>query len=219
MNHFKPEVVKCEMPPAFISDSSYEAYLRTPQYNGQLFKGWPNLYLQSFGPRLSAYRVPYNHSYAAFHVRTGDKMKDILFEQSQTNLNSFQQSGNVEGLLAILNQYWPHISSVFIATDDSNAVEQASKAVQGKYNLTWSANAARYPGGTPMAQYENHVSNDGAVNGVLDDQAGLAAASVLIGASDSGFFNVARMLNIALHNGLPRLHPWCYDVYRHKICD
>jgi len=216
MRHFKPMVVKCEMPPAFISTPKYDAFLRSPQYNGQLFDGWSNLYLQSFGPRLSAYRLPYNHSFAAFHVRKGDKEIEI---RDGGNENMFQKSGSVEGLLAILNQYWPHITSVFIATDDSNTVEQAAKAVHDKYNITWSANAARYPGGSPMAQFENHASNDGAVNGVLDDQAGLASANVLIGASDSGFFNVARTLNIGLHKGMPRLHPWCYDVYRRKICD
>jgi len=216
MRKFKPVVVKCEMPPAFISDPKYEAFLRSPQYNGQLFAGWGRLYLQSFGPRLSAYRLPYKHPYVAFHVRKGDKEIEI---RDGGNQDMFQKSGSVEGLLAILSQYWPHITSVFIATDDSNTVEHAAKAVQGKYNITWSANATRYPGGSPMAQFENHASNDGAVNGVLDDQAGLAAASVLIGASDSGFFNVARLLNINLHRGMHRIHPWCYDVYRHKTCD
>jgi hypothetical protein len=215
MVHFKPTLVKCEMPPGFMSDPKKEAWMRTPAFNGQLFAGWGALYLQSFGPRLSAYRLPYNHSYAAFHVRKGDKLREIQdFHQSNA---MFQKSGEINNLLAILNQHWPHMTSIFIATDDSNTVEQAAKTLQGKYNITWSANAARFPGGAPMAQFENHPSDDGAVNGVLDDQAGLAGASVLIGGGDSNFFNVAYRLNVALHKGKPRPHPWCFDVFNNRI--
>lgn len=214
--HFKPTLIKCEMPKGFVSDAKLEAFLKTPQYNGRLFDGWYSLYLQSFGPRLAAYRLPFDHTFAAFHVRKGDKQEEI---RTGGNQGMFEKSGNVQSLLAVMNKYWPHITSVFIATDDSNTVKEAANAVKGKYNITWSANAARYPGGSPMAQFENHASNDGAVNGVLDDQAGLAIASVLIGGSDSGFFNVAHALNQVLHKGMPRKHPWCFDIYKNTICD
>jgi len=209
MNHFKPKLVKCKMPPGFISDQKMSAFLRSPQFNG-----WYSQYLQSFGPRIAAYRLPYNHAYAALHVRRGDKKSEIPAGRE----HMFQESRDLESVLAILSQYWPHITSVFIATDDSNTVEQAARAVRGKYNITWSMNAARYPGGSPMAQFEDHANSDGAVNGVLDDQAGLASASVLIGGSDSNFFNVAKALNVILHKGMPRQRPWCYNLYHNKLC-
>merc|ERR1712008_495075 len=157
------------------------------------------------------------HSYAAFHLRKGDKVEEV--RAVGWDLNMFHKSGDLNVLLAILHQYWPHMTDIFIATDDSNTVEQAAKALHGRYNITWSANAARYPGGSPWAPYPNHASNDGAVNGVLDDQAGLAGAAVLMGSSYSNFFNVAHGLNRVLHKGMPRPHPWCYDVVRQKICD
>jgi len=168
-----------------------------------------------FGPRISGYRLPYNHTYAAFHVRKGDKVKEIHAGEE----DMFQRAGDITNLLATLNQYWPHMTRIFVATDDSNTILQASKTLHDQYNITWSANAARFPGGNPMSQAGNHANNDGAVNGVLDDQSGLASAAVLIGGSDSGFFNVARALNIDLHKGMFRPRPWCYDVYRNRICD
>jgi len=98
----------------------------------------------------------------------------------------FQRAGDINNLLATLNQYWPHMTRIFVATDDSNTILQASKTLHDQYNITWSANAARFPGGNPMSQAGHHANNDGAVNGVLDDQSGLASSAVLMGGSDSG---------------------------------
>jgi len=212
MNRYRLHA-KCEMPPGFISASKYRAFQRSPHCYVFFFVG--RLYLQIFGPRISGYRLPYNHSYAAFHVRKGDKVKEIHAGEE----DMFQRAGDINNLLATLNQYWPHMTRIFVATDDSNTILQASKTLHDQYNITWSANAARFPGGNPMSQAGNHANNDGAVNGVLDDQSGLASAAVLIGGSDSGFFNVARALNIDLHKGMFRPRPWCYDVYRNRICD
>ena len=77
MNWLFNSAVKCEMPPTFISGTTFSMFMLTPQYNAQLFAGWSSLYLQSFGPRLSTFGLPYNHSYAALHVRRGDKLKEV----------------------------------------------------------------------------------------------------------------------------------------------
>eukprot|EP00419_Tripos_fusus_P050938 CAMPEP_0172817946 /NCGR_PEP_ID=MMETSP1075-20121228/13585_1 /TAXON_ID=2916 /ORGANISM="Ceratium fusus, Strain PA161109" /LENGTH=249 /DNA_ID=CAMNT_0013658247 /DNA_START=20 /DNA_END=766 /DNA_ORIENTATION=- len=140
--------VKCQMPRGFISEHKWHAFQRTSHYNGQYFRfwyDWSNLYLQSFGPRISAYRLPYNHSYAAFHVRKGDKLLEIKQHKRQT----FAKIGKIENYLTILSQNMPHITDIFIATDDSDTVEHAAKAFRGRYNITWSADAARFPGGHP----------------------------------------------------------------------
>lgn len=102
--NFGPHALRCDMPPGYLSDAKLDAFLRTPQYNGQLFNGWYELWLQTFGPRLISYRQPYNHTYVGIHVR---------------------QRYEVAELYSVVKHFWPQTSDLFIATDDKSIFQEA----------------------------------------------------------------------------------------------
>jgi len=100
-----PLPVKCENGPGLTTQGK-DAFLRSPAYNGpgppkSVFKGAYDLYLETFGPRLQAYRTPFPEAYAAIHIRHGDKIKESskLLE--------------ISSAVAILKKYWPHMKKVF----------------------------------------------------------------------------------------------------------
>merc|ERR1712150_202709 len=115
--HFGPHAFRCDMPAGYLSDAKRNAFLRTPQYNGQLFHGWYNLFLQTFGPRLISYRQPYNQMYVAIHVR---------------------QSFEVTEFYSIIRRFWPQISDIFIATDDKS-IFQVQQANETELNVSLAA--------------------------------------------------------------------------------
>mmetsp|Transcript_59320 Transcript_59320/g.117552 ORF Transcript_59320/g.117552 Transcript_59320/m.117552 type:complete len:644 (-) Transcript_59320:48-1979(-) len=209
-SNLKPTMVKCMMSPSYLSDAKLMAFIRS--------HAWPagSLYLQTIGPRLLTYRQPYDHAYVAIHMRHGDKQLEMA---SLDQKKRFQASNYLVGLLHFVQETWPHLHNIFIATDDSTVVREASAMATDSLKITFTSNAYRSPGGAPNSQNGNHVNTHTAVAGVLDDQAALALSSVIIGGSDSNFFNVAKALNHAIHRGMPRPRPWCWDAYAQRFCD
>eukprot|EP00419_Tripos_fusus_P065604 CAMPEP_0172930906 /NCGR_PEP_ID=MMETSP1075-20121228/219227_1 /TAXON_ID=2916 /ORGANISM="Ceratium fusus, Strain PA161109" /LENGTH=479 /DNA_ID=CAMNT_0013792219 /DNA_START=24 /DNA_END=1460 /DNA_ORIENTATION=- len=71
-----PPPLKCEN--SLLSVQGQGAFVTSPAYNGPgpptgVFNGAYDIYTQTFGPRLQAYRTPFTEAYAAIHIRHGDK--------------------------------------------------------------------------------------------------------------------------------------------------
>jgi len=204
-----PQPVKCENAP--LSGDGEQTFLRSPAYNGPgpptgVFKGGYDIYTQTFGPRLQAYRTPFNETYAAIHIRHGDKIHEVprLFQ--------------LESALGILKTYWPDVKKVFLASDDAQVIDDAKKGLGKNYTVRTTADEERWIGGTPEVNYNEHVHDDNAVTAVLDDISGMASAPILIGAVHSNFFRTALTINVNLHAKLLRRKPWCWDDFHGRFC-
>merc|ERR1719336_2394079 len=105
------------------------------------------------------------------------------------------------------------MDKIFVATSDTAVMSQLRSSVGAGVLLAWT--------GSSMAQSVARRSDgaDAAISAVLDDVAGLASASVVVGTCRSGVFGVARALNLHLHLRVARSHPWCYDVRENRVCD
>jgi len=114
--------------------------------------------------------------------------------------------------------------SVFFATDDEDVISQRVGSLkQQGFNVTWTKDEKRWSGGSPQTapafHHGHHDNDDAATAALLDDIAGLARASVLIGSFASNFFRVAWFLNAGLHAGAAPRGPWCYDLFVAAPCD
>mmetsp|Transcript_91062 Transcript_91062/g.175299 ORF Transcript_91062/g.175299 Transcript_91062/m.175299 type:complete len:577 (-) Transcript_91062:243-1973(-) len=205
--------LKCENNPP--SAKGEGAFVRSPACNGPgpptgVFKGAYDLYTQTLGPRLQAYHTPFTETYAAIHIRHGDK----IYESPKWL--------QLESTVTILKQYWPHVKNVFLASGGAQVISDA-KMVLGSHYTIATTSEMRWISGTPEANFNERVhdddDDDDAVDAVLDDISGLASAPVLIGAMNSNFFNTALTINVNLHAKLLRRKPWCWDVFHGRFCD
>jgi len=211
---WKPEFVRCKARPGAVSDEHRLAFWRSTYYNKSPFQGYMNLLFQTLGPRLLSAKQPFQTRYAAFHVRRGDLIP-AMYKQGKGHL---LDGISVPLFTAILRARWPAISHVFVASDDQKEVGTAAKMGHGDLIFKWTEER-RWKGGAPVSQSKDHVHTDSDVDAVLDDMVALAGAAVLIGGSDSSFFEIARLLNLGLHMDSQRPYPWCYDAFLHKVCD
>mmetsp|Transcript_81265 Transcript_81265/g.161253 ORF Transcript_81265/g.161253 Transcript_81265/m.161253 type:complete len:595 (+) Transcript_81265:35-1819(+) len=214
LKHWGPEAVRCEARRGAVSDEHRLAFWRSTYYNKSPFQGYTDLLLQTLGPRLSLAKQPFQARYAAFHVRRGDLIPAMYKQGKGHRLDGI----TVPLFTAILRARWPELNRIFVATDDEHQVAMAAKMGQENLIFNWTQER-RWHGGAPVSQSKDHVHTDGDVTAVLDDMVALAGAAVLIGGSDSSFFNVARLLNLGLHMDSQRPYPWCYDAFLHKVCD
>jgi len=141
--------------------------------------------LQVFGPVLAQYTSPFQHTYAAVHVRHGDKVVDLAIFGLRKHVR-------------VLRKVWPRIQRIFVTSDDSTVIKAASEALRhgNGENVTvrWTAGETRWSGGVPSDQNDDHDHDSAAVRAVLSDFSAMALSSVLVGYQYSNFFNSARLL-------------------------
>jgi len=202
--------VRCEGPHAVVLKTMYDAnpFPCSLSSNFDLFLDG---LLQIFGPVLVQYQPPFPDTYAAMHVRHGDKS----MEQTTT----FGLGKHFDGLRKV----WRSAKRIFVASDDSKVITAAKERLRSKQgqkvSLRWTTGEQRWAGGVPSAQFMNHSHGSGAVRAVLSDYSAMAMATVLVGIKNSNFFNTARLLNMALHSDVRWHEPWCWDIGTQTICD
>jgi len=167
--------------------------------------------LQIFGPVLLQYIPPFPYTYAALHVRHGDKVIE--------NMAIYGLAEHMDGLRKV----WLDPKRVFVTSDDSKVIAAAKEQLRSehgkKVTLKWTTGEQRWAGGVPGGQFRNHNHDGGAVRAVLSDYSAMALSSVLVGSNHSNFFNTARLLNMALHSDMRWQEPWCWDIGTQSICD
>jgi len=198
--------VKCGEP-FVLSQAGKDQFVIGPTFNGPgapsgVYRAAYDLFLQTFGPRLEQYRTPYNGRYAAIHVSGKEGMPAMQ-------------------LVELVRSWWPGMDKIFVATSDMAVMSQLKSSVGTGIELAWTGSLRGRAHNVTMAQsgIRRRDSADGAIAAVLDDVAGLASASVIVGTCRSGVFDVARTLNLHLHLRVARSHPWCFDVQENRVCD
>jgi len=173
-----------------------------------------DLELQEFVPRLSSYQPLFEDPYVGIHIRHGDKLAEV----GSNNIYSLPD------VMEAIKSRWPQMRNVFVATDDKNELTDSrldTFRAEG-YTFRWTVGEQRWTGGTPMKQLgehdERHMNDDEAVDAALADISGLAYASVMVVALHSNFAKLSWRLNLHMHASEQRA-AWCYDMYRHCVCD
>jgi len=202
--------VKCKGPFGFLTQAGWTRFVKGPAFNGPgpptgVFRAAYDLGLQTFGPRLSQYRTPFRGRFAAIYV---------------TDEHGMSASRNVD----LVRSWWPHLDRIFVATSNMAVVSDVRSSIGAGIELAWTHNQEEHvhqktKAASGIRGSDKTAKTDGAVAALLDDIAGLASASVVVGTSKSPIFNVARALNLHLHLTVARSHPWCYDVHQSRICD
>lgn len=162
--------------------------------------------VQVFGPVLYRYAPAFEHSYAALHVRHGDK---IMEDRPIYGLREHFRG---------VHKLWPSMHRMFVTSDDAKVIH-AARQENVDATVRWTADEKRWSGGAPSGQFMNHEHSTSAVSAVLSDFTALALSRALVGNNGSCFFNSARVLNMALSWKQRRAQPWCYDVHTRAICD
>jgi len=199
--------VKCEAPFNFLSQAGWDQFVTGPAFNGPgppsgVYTAAYDLFLQTFGPRLAQYRTPFNGRYAAIHVSGKEGMP-------------------AKQLVDLVHSWWPSMDRIFVATSDMAVMSDLKSSVGIGAELAWTRSLKGWAQKVTMEQsgIRRSDSADIEIAAFLDDIAGLAGASVIVGTCTSEFFSVARSLNLHLHLRVARSHPWCYDVQTRKTCD
>jgi len=205
-----PSIMRCQGPTGMVhamfkQSRPFDCGMRNE------FELFLNQLMQVFGPFLVQYAPPFRHTYAALHVRHGEKVME--------NRPIYGLREHIGGLKAL----WPTIQRIFVTSDDAKIIKATSDSLgHGNANnitVRWTSGEKRWSGGAPPAQFENHDHDNAAVRAVLSDFSALALSPILVGNNGSCFYNSARLLNMAVHWDIRRLEPWCYDVNTRTMCD
>jgi len=187
---FQKLPVKCEGPQGFLSQAGLNQFVTRPAFNSGVFRAAYDLTLQTFGPRLAQYRTPYNGRYAAIHAAYHEGMPE-------------------RELVELVRSWWPSMERIFVSTMYKSVIYDLKSSFGGGIELSWTRN---------LKGWDHEVTVEPEVATLLDDIAGLASASVIVGRCSSPVFNLARTLNLHLHSRVARSNPWCYDLEMRRVC-
>jgi hypothetical protein len=128
-----------------------------------------------------------------------------------------------------LQEEWPELQRIFLSTDDSRSISRRTLGpyLERGYQFNWTVDAPRWVGGSPFVQDDDsgsapqakHPHDEAAVEAALNDLAGLARATNIVGSLDSGFFRLAWELNMQLHGAYHRKQSWCVDLFTGTVCN
>lgn len=144
--------------------------------------------------------------YIGLHIRHGDKTVE-------GPVSSFKS------IMALAEKH--HFKKVFLATDDSNVLNETQRYTDAGFNFIWTSYTRQEGGEAPDTCYGlwcHHNNKQDAIYAVLNDTMALAQASVLVGNFNSNFFRLPWILNYLRRTDEERKEDWCHDVITGKSC-